>query len=511
MSDLDIQTVLSLRYRTSQEADRYTDQLRQQLALETKAQVARLAIGRSLNMGPFQGLSADSKGLDIPAQSLFTPENIGAWVGLIVTHSLVNEGQPIDSLESLRISIRLHWHRGALELWRDFIESEENYDKFLETLVERRSEMPEDATSHDEEGGAQPGKPGPETDQSNALVKALGELGIHIQVKDVLHGPRLTRYRVLLTNLADSSKIDRALPQLALALNLGQKVPVRTNGDEARTVFIDLPRPRVSWTIVPFEKIKEWATRAPRDVTKLLLYAGVSVTGDDIVLDLATAPHLFVGGTTNSGKSVCLHSLIASLLLTHTPNTLQLALIDPKRVEFSRYAKVPNLYRGAIATETQQAREMLQELVAEMDARYASFERIGVANIADARRRGHELSFIVAVVEEMSALVHGDKSIQPLIERLAEKARAAGIHLILATQRPDAVTFSGLLRSNIPARIALSVQKGSESKIILDETGAENLLGSGDMLIKLPGELIMRAHGVFLKPEQVVSVLSKRA
>ena len=111
---------------------------------------------------------------------------------------------------------------------------------------------------------------------------------------------------------------------------------------------------------------------------------------------------------------------------------------------------------------------------------------------------------------KLSALVHGDKNIQPLIERLAEKSRAAGIHLVLATQRPDSDTFSGLLRSNIPARIALSVQKGSESKIILDETGAENLLGQGDMLLKLPGEPLRRAHGVFLKPEQVVAALKAR-
>jgi S-DNA-T family DNA segregation ATPase FtsK/SpoIIIE len=154
---------------------------------------------------------------------------------------------------------------------------------------------------------------------------------------------------------------------------------------------------------------------------------------------------------------------------------------------------------------------MLQELVVEMDARYASFERIAVSNIADARKLGQQLPFIVAVVEEMSALVHGDKNIQPLIERLAEKSRAAGIHLVLATQRPDSDTFSGLLRSNIPARIALSVQKGSESKIILDETGAENLLGQGDMLLKLPGEPLRRAHGVFLKPEQVVAALKGKA
>jgi S-DNA-T family DNA segregation ATPase FtsK/SpoIIIE len=296
MSDIDLQSVLSVRYRTSQEADRYTDQLRQQLGLETKAQVARLAIGRSLNMGPLPETSVDSKGLDIPAQSLFSPENIGAWVGLLVTHSLLRGGPAIDSLEALRNTIRLHWHRGALELWRDFNECEQNYDKFLETLVERRSQMPETATPQDDGVVTEPGKAGAPQDQSAALAKALGEMGIQVQIKDARHGPRLTRYRVVLMNLADSSKIDRGLSQLALALNLGQKLPAKSNGDEARTVFIDLPRPRESWTTVPFDKLKDWAARSVRDTTKLLVYAGVSVTGEDVVMDLATAPHLFVGG-----------------------------------------------------------------------------------------------------------------------------------------------------------------------------------------------------------------------
>lgn len=510
MSDIDIQSVLSLRYRTSQEADRYTDQLRQQLALETKAQVARLAIGRSLSMGPIVDLSVDSKGLDIPAQSLFSPDNIGAWIGLLVTHSLLG-GSTISSLEGLRNAIRLHWHRGALELWRDFSDCEQNYDKFIETLVERRSGMPERAVSKEESVLAETSKPSEAEDQSSALAKALIELGFQVQIKDVRHGPRLTRYRVFLMNLADSGKIDKSLPQLALALNLGDKLPAKANADEARTVFIDLPRPRSSWTNIPFEKVLDWAAKSQRDLSKLLIYVGATVTGDDVVIDLVSAPHLFVGGTTGSGKSVCLHSLIASLLLKHSPETLELALIDPKRVEFARYAKLPSLYRGSIATEASQAREMLQELVVEMDTRYASFERMGVASIADARKQGLQLPFIVTVIEEMSALVHSDKAIQPLIERLAEKARAAGIHLVLATQRPDADSFSGLLRSNIPTRIALFVQKGSESKIILDETGAENLLGHGDLLLKLPGEPVRRAHGVFLKPEQVVASLGKRA
>jgi S-DNA-T family DNA segregation ATPase FtsK/SpoIIIE len=238
-----------------------------------------------------------------------------------------------------------------------------------------------------------------------------------------------------------------------------------------------------------------------------MVYTGVSVTGVDISFDLAAAPHLLVGGTTGSGKSVCLHSLLLSLLLRHTPDTLQLALIDPKQVEFQPYAKLPNLYRGQLATEIPAAREMLNELTVEMDARYGIFNRIGVNNVLEARRKGHTMPFIVVCIEEMADLVMQDQNVEPLIARLAQKARAAGIHLVLATQRPDAKTFSGLIRSNIPSRIALTVQKGTESTIILDDTGAENLLGSGDMLIRFSGESPKRAHGVFIRLENVSNII----
>ena len=207
MSDLDLQQALSSRYKTSLEADRYTDQLRQHLALETKAQVARLAIGRSLAMGKLPDTTVDGQGRDIPASSLFTPENIGAWVGLVVTQSLAHD-QVVDSMESLRLAIRAHWHRGALSLWSDWTASDENYDKFIETLVERRSDMPEvsnrksSTVRNDEDiGGSKTAE-----DASATLVKALDELGIKVQVKEAIHGPRITRYRVLLMNLADSAK-----------------------------------------------------------------------------------------------------------------------------------------------------------------------------------------------------------------------------------------------------------------------------------------------------------------
>lgn len=510
MSDLDLQQALSARYKTSLEADGYTDQLRQHLALETKAQVARLAIGRSLAMGKLPDASIDGQGRDIPASSLFTPENIGAWVGLVVTQSLVLGGPTVDSMDSLRLAIRAHWHRGALSLWSDWMASDENYDKFIETLVERRSDMPEVANRKVGSKGQDVAVTGekPPEDASATLVKALDELGIKVQVKDAIHGPRITRYRVLLVNLADSAKLKRSMSQLGLAMNLGSALPTIANGDEAKTVFIDLPRSKDSWKTVGIERLRDWAQSGSRDPNQLMVYAGVSVTGEDLSFDLASAPHLLVGGTTGSGKSVCLHSLLLSLLLRHTSDTLQLALIDPKQVEFRPYAKLPNLYRDEIATEVTAAREMLEELVVEMDARYGTFNRLGVNNIGEARRRGQALQYIVVFIEEMADLVMQDQNIEPLIARLAQKARAAGIHLVLATQRPDAKTFTGLIRSNIPGRIALTVQKGTESTIILDETGAESLLGAGDMLLRLPGDAPKRAHGVFVRLDQVIQLVS---
>ncbi|MYM87697.1 DUF1832 domain-containing protein [Rugamonas sp. FT82W] len=512
MSDLDVQQALSMRYRTSQEADRYSDRLRQNLGLETRASVARLAIGRSLALGPLKDASIDSKGLDIAAMSLFSAENIGAWVGLLVAHSIATGGGAISSMEALRSSIRAHWHRGALALWADWNACDEDYDRFIETLITRRSEMPEfsEATSGSgDELSDSTSKLTEPKDASTALSKALDELGIKVQVKDATHGPRITRYRVLLVNLADLAKINRSTSQLGLALNLGNYLPTVSNGDEPKTVFIDLPRAKSSWVSVGIERLREWAKSSPGDPNKLELYAGVTVTGEDVSFDLANAPHLLVGGTTGSGKSICLHSLILSLLARHKHDTLQLALIDPKQVEFAPYAKLSNLYRGEIATEIPQAREVLGELVAEMDARYSVFNRLGVSNIVEARRKGQSLPFIVVFIEEMADLVMQDIGIEPLIARLAQKARAAGIHLVLATQRPDSETFSGLIRSNIPGRIALTVQKGTESNIILDEKGAENLLGAGDMLIRLPGESLVRAHSVYVRTENITQLVKQ--
>lgn len=510
MSGLSIQQILNSRFRTSAEADKITVALMGNLGLSTKANVARLAIGRSLALGAFSEDEIDAKGLEIPAASLFTQEDIGVWIGLIVTHARRHGLDPVDSMDAFRASVRKHWHRGATLMLQDWQGASGDFDKFIETLIVRRAELPDDApnkaTKNTESIPVE--KP---TDISAALVKALAEIGVTAEVRGFTHGPRVTRYKVYLADVNQKPKLERGMDRLSLVLNLQKAKPTLGPGEEAKTISLDVPRPESTWQPVPFALLREWATSTPVDEDKLIVFPGVDVLGIPYSFDLASAPHLLVGGTTGSGKSVCLHSLILSLILRLPPALLQLALIDPKQVEFSVYEGSDYLYGGAVAVDISMARERILELVAEMDSRYQRFMSAGVTNIIEARKRGMALPYIAVFIEELADLVLQDKDIEDHIVRLAQKARAAGIHLILATQRPDAKTFSGLIRSNIPARIALTVQRGTESSIILDETGAEDLLGKGDMLVKAkPGGEAVRVHGVVALRSDQESVLRER-
>jgi DNA segregation ATPase FtsK/SpoIIIE, S-DNA-T family len=510
MSELNIQQVLNSRFRTSTEADRITVAMMGNLGLSTKANVARLAIGRSLALGAISDEGIDAKGLEIPASSLFSQDDIGLWVGLIVTHARRHGLDAIDSMDAFRTAVRKHWHRGATLLLQDWQGAGSDFDKFLETLIVRRAELPEDSQQAPtkKSGAMTVDKP---TDISGALVKALAEIGVTAEVRGFTHGPRVTRYKVFLSDVNQKPKLERGMDRLSLVLNLQKAKPTLGPGEEAKTISLDVPRPESTWQSVSFARLREWAASMPFDEDKLTVFPGVDVLGVPYSFDLAAAPHLLVGGTTGSGKSVCLHSLILSLILRLPPSHLELALIDPKQVEFSVYEGSDYLYGGNVAVDLATSRERILDLVAEMEARYRHFMSSGVTNIVEAHRRGLSLPYIVVFIEELADLVLQDKDIEEHIVRLAQKARAAGIHLVLATQRPDAKTFSGLIRSNIPARIALTVQRGTESTIILDETGAEDLLGKGDMLVKArPGGEADRVHGVMALRSDQEAVLRER-
>lgn len=506
MTSLDLQQVMASRFRTSLTADAYTKSLMEGLGLTTKAGVARLAIGRSLSLGALGEETTDSKGMEIPATSLFTREDAPLWVGLLIAHSRRYGDGLVNDLETLRSRIRQHWHRGVGLLQEDWSQAGENFDDFVATLIRRRANLPDHGAVRKDAGDAAKSAVSVQ-DKSSEVSKALREIGVSAEVSGVVHGPRLSRYQLIFKDLSQLDKLRRGLEMLSLALNLGSHLPHVAPGSEARTVILELPRPPAQWRFPDRDDFVQAIRSKPRQEVSLVVSPGTDVVGAPFFLDLEAAPHLLVGGATGKGKSVCVHALLCSLIATNDPFRLQLALLDPKQVEFNVYSKSQYLWRGQIAIGMEQCGDVLDALVEEMDSRYSQMNEIGVNNIRDAARKGKRLPYIVVCIDELADLVIQDKEIEAKIIRLAQLARAAGIHLILATQRPDAKTFSGLIRSNVPARIALTVQKSTESQIILDEPGAETLLGRGDMLVRTEGGALNRVHGYYLGLDDVEKLL----
>ena len=347
----------------------------------------------------------------------------------------------------------------------------------------------------------------PDTEQSELsnnekLLTALSEVGIKAEIQELINGSRIDRYLLKLSEIHGYDLLKRSLEKIGFLLGLGDQGVFLNHTTEAKVIALDIPRPQQSWKIIDSSGLFDWATHAHQ--AELPVWLGEDVLGNGFEFDLADAPHLMIAGTTGSGKSVSLHALILSLLLTQSPTELQFAFIDPKLVELSQYQEIPHLYGDAIAHHFTDAMELLGLLIDEMEKRNHLFNEMGVSNLVEAVKQGKSnLPRIVVVIEELADLMSNSKEIESPLVRLAQKARSTGIHLVVATQRPDSATFSGLLRSNIPGRIALRVQKGTESRIILDETGAEKLLGAGDMLVKIASQSATRVHGAYINQTDI--------
>lgn len=380
--------------------------------------------------------------------------------------------------------LQRHVRRGLREFKNGWLESHDFHDYLLHELFGNLGSQ----TTTDSNLGER-------------LVRALSEMSISAEVTDTLEGPRLTRFLVKLRDANDHGPLLRGLDKLAFVLGLGEAGVFVSTTKESKIAALDVPRPSEQWHSVPANSLDNWLITSPPE-WRLPVYLGQSVIGEPIGFDLASAPHLLVGGTTGSGKSVCLHAIIISLINKLDSGHLKLLLIDPKRVELAYYARLPHVI-DSVLTDAADALAALNRLLEEMTNRESELARVGARDVDDPRAAALGLPRIVVVIEELADLLLQSGAIEQPLLRLAQKARATGIHLVLATQRPDAQTFSGLLRSNVPSRIALSVQKGAESKIILDETGAEKLLGKGDMLVRLLGQTTVRAHGVFLRSDDI--------
>ena len=363
---------------------------------------------------------------------------------------------------------------------------------------------------------------------SRLIEKKLRDYNVAVKVVAAQPGPVITRYEIEPAEGVKGSQIVNLSRDLARSLSLTSIRVVETIPGKD-TMGLELPNPkRQTVRLSEILGSGEYVTsKAP-----LTMALGKDITGEPVVMDLAKMPHLLVAGTTGSGKSVGINAMILSLLYKTSAEQVRLILIDPKMLELSVYEGIPQLL-APVVTDMKQAAHAVNWCVMEMERRYKLMSKLGVRGlagynekIAKAHAKGEFLynpfsltpedpeplkpfPHIVLVVDELADLlmVVGKKIEEPLA-RLAQKSRACGIHLILATQRPSADVLTGLIRSNVPARIAFQVSSKTDSRIILDQMGADALLGNGDMLYLPKGSIPIRVHGAFVSDEEVVRVAS---
>jgi len=363
---------------------------------------------------------------------------------------------------------------------------------------------------------------------SRLIEKKLSDFGVEVKVVAAYPGPVITRYEIEPAVGVKGSQIVNLARDLARALSLTSIRVVETIPGK-NFMGLELPNPKRQ--IVRLSEIV--GSKVYNDgASSLTIGLGKDIAGNPVVADLAKMPHLLVAGTTGSGKSVGINATILSLLYKADPNQVRLILIDPKMLELSIYEGIPHLL-APVVTDMRQAGHALNWAVAEMERRYKLMSKLGVRNLAgynqkiiDAEKREEKipnpfsltpdapepldkLPTIVIIIDELADLMMVvGKKVEELIARIAQKARAAGIHLILATQRPSVDVITGLIKANIPTRIAFQVSSKIDSRTILDQMGAEALLGMGDMLYMPPGTgMPVRVHGAFVSDEEVHRVV----
>ncbi|MBM3969430.1 MAG: DNA translocase FtsK [Planctomycetes bacterium] len=357
------------------------------------------------------------------------------------------------------------------------------------------------------------------------LEKTFTEFGLNVKINEIDTGPVITQFELSLEAGLRLNKVMALENDLAIAL----RVP-------AVRVVAPIPGKNTVGVEVPNEKqvmvrLRELIEACPQDTEKkrIPLFLGKDVSGRPMVMDLCKMPHLLIAGRTGTGKSVCLNTLILSILMTRSPDQVRMLMIDPKMVELSPYKRIPHLMHPVI-TDMKKAEAVLAWAVDKMEERYDLLARVGVrhldsynamtreevlrrcgltADCAEADSIPEQMPYIVIVADEMAdMMMTSGKDVEGHIIRLAQKSRAVGIHLVLATQKPTVDVITGLIKSNLPARIAFQVASRTDSRVVLDENGADRLLGNGDMLFLVPGTSnLVRAQGTYVSDNEVNRII----
>jgi S-DNA-T family DNA segregation ATPase FtsK/SpoIIIE len=357
--------------------------------------------------------------------------------------------------------------------------------------------------------------------QAQQLEETLQTYGIDGEVVGIESGPAITLYSVQLVPGTKVAKISAVSKDIARSLR-AHNIRIVPNMAGKTTVGIEVPNLKREQV-----RLKELMSGGHAEGMVLPMFLGKDASGESLVADLTRMPHMLIAGTTGSGKSVCMNSIIMSWLYTKRPDELKLVLVDPKMVEMSQFADVPHLM-CPVVTEATRAAAIMEWAVERMEERYELFKEAHVRDIASYNRLGEEelyqrmeaeteeektriprrLPYFVFMVDELADMMMAHKEVEHAIVRIAQKARAVGIHLILATQRPQANVVTGLIKSNMPCRVSFKVASGMDSRIVLDQKGAELLLGQGDMMFLTPHTTeVKRAQGTLVEDGEIRAVV----
>ncbi|WP_217915795.1 DNA translocase FtsK [Miltoncostaea marina] len=342
---------------------------------------------------------------------------------------------------------------------------------------------------------------------SRQLEEALGHFGIEATVTDTVGGPRVTRYELQLAPGTKVGRITALRDDLAYALASREELRIIAPIPGKQAVGVEVPNPEASLVT-----LGDITREFPPHAGPLMAWLGLDLGGKPVYIDLAKMPHLLIAGSTGTGKSVCLNSLLASLLLRSTPDELRMILIDPKKVELNHYESIPHLLTPVV-TNMKDAAAVLSNIVREMETRYELMGMARARNLRDwneIRVAGGEkpIPTVLVVIDELADLMMvSPAEVEDSIIRLAQKSRAVGIHLVLATQRPSADVITGMIKANVPSRIAFAVSSQVDSRVVLDAGGAESLLGQGDMLFRPVGtSRLQRLQGAYIGEDEILAI-----
>ncbi len=344
---------------------------------------------------------------------------------------------------------------------------------------------------------------------ADALVTCLAHFGVEATVIGQISGPRVTRYELQLAPGTKVGKVANLKDDLSYALATTEiRILAPIPGKQAVGVEV----PNLSPNLVTLGDIY---ADLPESASPLSVWLGKDISGASVWADLARMPHILIAGTTGSGKSGCINAILTSILLRSTPDEARLILIDPKKIELNYYESIPHLLTPVVSSP-KEASAVLLNVVTEMERRYERLSQVRARSLPEAnrafRKRGEEeLPYLLVVIDELADLMMvSPQEVEDSIIRLAQKSRAVGIHLVLATQRPSVDVITGMIKANVPSRIAFAVSSQTDSRVILDANGAESLLGQGDMLFKPLGtSRLQRVQGAFVTEEEVAMIVEQ--